>query len=293
MSYKIEQQAKLEPGHPGKPATELVMHRKPSVVPAQAEAAPVVQPETAPTTTATPHQSEADKAFEYRERQIREQQKQLQAEKQAFEQEKQKLKPGMSQEEWAEQFRQDPTKMGFSYDELAEKFLKAPSPESQAINLLQSQIEDLKSQLVKQQEQYTVAQQQAYENAVKQIESDATRLVAMKPQEYELIAAMGRTKDIAERIKQRFHNENVLMSVEEAAQQLEAELLEQASLYAGLNKVKAKISPPAQQDSEAPTMTGEKKTTHVQQTLTNAMKGSATMDRMTRARLAFEGKLNK
>lgn len=197
-------------------------------------------------------------------------------------------KPGaMTAEEWKAQFLQDPTKLGIDYQTMADKFLTQPTEQDQKFSSMEREIADLKAQNAKAQEEMGNAQKQAYDNALKQIKSDVTLLVAKNPQEYETIQAMGATQAVVDLIERTYKEEQVLMSTPEAAKAVEDYLLETALKYAGLGKVKAKIQP-----AESPVQ-GQQKTPPSQKTLSHALQGTKTLSPVERAKLAFEGKLAK
>lgn len=272
------------------PPTTVSIGEKPAEVAPQ-EAAPVETP-TTPESVPAPPKDERMVELERKERAIRAQAKQLAQEKAALEAQKASLapanKPGaMTAEEWKAQFLQDPTKLGISLDEMASKYLSQPSEEAQKIARLEAKLAEMEQATVKSREEMTAAQQQAYDNALKQIETDARRLIESKPQEFEAISAEGAHKAVVDLIERTYKEENILMSVEEAAQEVENYLLERAVKLAGLTKVRAKTATPAP-SQEAPVT----KTPNQQQTLTRAISSTQGLSRIERAKLAFQGKLN-
>lgn len=292
MSYSI---AKAE----AKPSV-ISVGQKPTPAPLE-----VVPP--APTSSQAPEQDTPEEKpqqdpriaeLERKEKILAAERRKLAQEKAAIEAQKAQLqqpqsKPGaMTADEWKAQFLQDPTKLGIQYDEIAHRFLTQPDERDQVVEQLKSEIQALRQEREAEKEQLTAAQKQAYDNAVKQIDADARRLVESKPQEYELISAEGAHSQIVELIKRTYEEEQVLMSVEEAAQEVENYLLERATRYAGLNKVKSKIAPPP---SEEPT-TGHKvdQTPTQQKTLTRGLTPSSKpMSARERAIAAFVSAANK
>lgn len=188
-----------------------------------------------------------------------------------------------------ERFKKDPlgfaNEYGVSYDQLAAQALTQPDP---SIQKLLKKIEDLESkqsQVVTQQQEQ---QNQAYEQAVKQIRSEATLLIENDAQ-FETIKEMGSVDAVVELMKETFNEKGILMNVEDAAREVEAYLIEEAFKMAKMKKVAARLQPQPTEKIE----TEEKIPTR---TLTNAQMASSkplnSRDRRERAIAAFQGKLN-
>lgn len=280
------------------PSEVLVGERptEPVESPIRAVEAPVTpEPTPAPKQEQDPRLVE----LERKERAIRAQAKQLAQEKALIEQLKtaSQPKPGaMTAEEWKAMFLQDPTKLGIDMDVVANKFLTAPSEEAKELAAIKAEMQALRDADKARQEQLEQASKQAYENAKKQIRSEAQRLIETRPQDFETISAMGAHEDVLSLIERTYQEENRLMSVEEAAKEVEDYLLDKAVKYAGLNKVKTKTTP-ASPAGDATTAPVEPKTQPTQQTLTRALSQSSrpltAAERRQRAIAAFTGSLNK
>jgi len=111
----------------------------------------------------------------------------------------------------------------------------------------------------------------AYEQAVKQIKSDASLLVDSNPA-YGTIKSEGRTDDVVELITRVFDDEGIILDVEEAARLVEDKLVDrlvkQYDRISKYEKIKAKLGQTAETPSEANT---EKQSPPQQpKTLTNA-----------------------
>ena len=114
--------------------------------------------------------------------------------------------------------------------------------------------------------------------------------------DYETIKEMGAIEAIPLLIKEVFDSQGILMTVEEAAKEVEAQLLEEALKHAQLKKVQEKLkamsAPPA---PEAPKSTDKPTQSQPSKTLTNAMsqtsKPLTQKERRERAILAFKGLL--
>lgn len=217
--------------------------------------------------------------LERKERLLAQERRKLAAEKAAFEAARQpapQTDPNkLTAEEWRARFMEDPSKLGIDVNDVATKVFQQPSEERQLISKLEAELAELKGTITQSQESVTKAQEQAYQNAVAQLSADTKRLITSRPQDFEMIGAEGAHDDVVELIKRTYQEENVLLSVEDAAQSVEEYLTGRAVRLAGLSKVKAKIAPehPA---PEAPghqaTKTPPSQQTHT--TLTRNLQGS-------------------
>lgn len=189
------------------------------------------------------------------------------------------------------------TEMGFTYDELTEAALNGPKPrELELMNELKAMREELKS--LKGQSETTKKSFEEYQEfnqkqGINQLTKQAEKLVANSA-DYETIRETGSVGDVIELIQETLKNDGVLLSVEEAAQEVENYLLEEALKLARIGKVQSRLAPKA-----APAQEVSKSTDSAQQssptmkTLTNAVSTSRKLTPKERAILAFEGKLNK
>lgn len=263
--------------------------------PSTVETQPVVSQEATPKSPAL--EINIDKG---RLEQLARQEKQLRVQAEQLKKERDELKTAsegrMTREEWTAQFRKEgPTQMGLTYDELGQTYLNQGDPKDQTIRELQTKIEELsvgQNKIVSQAEE---AQKQAYSQALAQIDREAKNLVT-KNDAYEVTRSQGAHGAITKLIELTYQDEGILMDVEEAAQQVEAYLEEEAlSLFNNNKKLKAKITPTSQATSG---QSGEMKTQQTSKiqginTLTPAITqaSSKPMSRRDRAVLAFEGKL--
>ena len=72
------------------------------------------------------------------------------------------------------------------------------------------------------------SQTSSYNAALKQIERDTQSLVSTDPETYEMIKSTGSVKDVVELIEATYKEEGRLMTVEEAAQEVEEYLADEA-----------------------------------------------------------------
>lgn len=184
---------------------------------------------------------------------------------------------------------------GISYDEITNAILNRPSSDPAmlaAIQKLENQIKaqaDAQAKATKAQED---SQTQAYKQAVHQITTDAKALVATDPA-FEMIQGTGSVKDVVELIERTFKEDGILLSVEDAAKEVEEYLVEEAFKLTRLNKIQQRLKP-ATPTPEAPKQAApEAKQQQGMKTLTNAVGSSRPLTARERAILAFQGKLNK
>ncbi len=197
-------------------------------------------------------------------------------------------------------FKSDPLSVlaetGLSYDEIVQQLINQPTidPRLEAtINGLKSEIQALRAQDEARTKSAQEQQTQAYQAAVKQIENDAKALVRKDPA-YETIRVTNSVKDVVDLIEQTYQKDGVLLTVEEAAQQVEDYLVEEAFKLTKIDKIKKKLQQvaPAQPASEVQTPSPEPvKQPQTMKTLTNATSSSRQLSAKERAILAFKGQL--
>lgn len=184
---------------------------------------------------------------------------------------------------------------GVSYDEVTQQILNQqmtdPRTESM-IGRLEAKIAQLEQANKKTEETYTQQQQQAYQSAVKQIENDARQLVKMDPN-FETIKATGSVKDVVELITQTYEKDGILLSVEDAAQQVEDYLVEEAMKVTRIGKIKTRLEQQNAQAAKASMKTpaNKEQTQGTMKTLTNASASTRQLSARERALLAFKNEL--
>ena len=179
---------------------------------------------------------------------------------------------------------------GVSYDALTQQILNQQpvDPRTQAtINKLEAKIAQLEEHNTNSQKSQTEQQQAQYQAAVKQIKMDAKQLVASDPN-FETIKATQSINDVVELITKTYERDGILLSVEEAANEVENYLVEEALKLSKLNKIKARMQQVAPKASEMKTQ-GTPKQPQAMRTLTNATSSSRQMSARERAMLAFKG----
>lgn len=182
---------------------------------------------------------------------------------------------------------------GVSYDEVTQQQIDAGSV-SPAVR---AQLERLEARLAKQDEELArqrkgseEQQGEAYKAAVRQIRQDATDLVSSDP-EFEMIKATNSVKDVVELIEATFKDEGRVMTVEEAAKEVEQHLLEEIDKLTRIEKIKKRLAtkPAAQERTNAQPPLN--KQPQPMKTLTNATSSTRQLSAKERAILAFKGEL--
>lgn len=184
---------------------------------------------------------------------------------------------------------------GVSYDDLTSQILNQQpvDPRMQAtIRQLEAKIESLQKHNETSQQSYKEQQAEQYKAAVKQIELDAKTLVQQDPN-FETVKATGSVRDIVELITQTYDKDGILLSVEEAAQQVEDYLVEEAMKFTKIDKIKKRIAENASKSqqvakAQTPAQTAPKQP-QTMKTLTNASGSSRQLSAKERALLAFKG----
>ncbi len=190
--------------------------------------------------------------------------------------------------------------VGVSYDELTQQILNQ-QPRDPRLNAelesLKSQIRDLKAaneQSAKAQEDQ---QKSSYQAAINQIRSDAKKLVSNDPA-FETIRVTNSINDVVELIERTWQEDGTVLSVDEAAAQVEDYLVERLSkIVTNTGKIKQRLSQAsAQAAKETPQQTqapAAKQQTQPQpmKTLTNATSSTRKLTAKERAILAFKGQL--
>lgn len=175
---------------------------------------------------------------------------------------------------------------GLSYEDLTQAILNQPSVDGLALRKLEerlmSSIQETKTETQKQIEEQ---QKRSYEQALNQIRTE-TKKLADRPG-FEMIKETESQEEVVKLIKETFDEQGVLMTVEEAAKEVEDYLVEEITKAAKLEKIKSRLSPPSE---KTPEINAQKLTST--KTLTNQVGGtSKPLTPYERAILAFKGEL--
>lgn len=241
------------------------------------------------------------------ERQIRlkaqQQAQELQKQKEAFELEKKQWQDKQSDYEknyLPRQGLKDNTlqalaEAGVSYDDLTQQILNQapPNPQMEAyVKKLEAKITALEQGVNEQKKSQETAQQEQRKAAERQIEVDATDLIRSNPVAYEAINQLGKRGilEVKRLITQTYDKDGVLMTVEQAADEVENYLVEENfNMASRISKIKRRL-----QGNVTTEKTGEesKQTQPASmKTLTNASASSRRLTARERAILAFKNEL--
>lgn len=185
--------------------------------------------------------------------------------------------------------------LGLTYDQLTELALNAPKPEQLAMNnelrALKAEIAALRGESEKTQQSFKEQQEQTYKQAINEIRRETMSVVNSDPA-FETIKASKSIDEVVSLIEKTYNEDGILMTVEEAARQVEEYLIEEAVKYAGLKKIQdrlaaaraPKTAPQSPQKTSTPPQGGMK-------TLTNSVTSSRPLTARERAIAAMEGRL--
>lgn len=184
---------------------------------------------------------------------------------------------------------------GVSYDDITSQLLnqQPADPRTEAhISRLEAKLAALEQANETSQAQQKTQQQAAYDQAVKQIKTDTKQLVFTDPN-FEMIKATNSVNDVVELIEKTYAEDGILLSVEEAAQQVEDYLIEESLKLAKIEKFKKRLGAvaPTQVPKQVQTPAPQQKTQPQMKTLTNATSSSRQLSAKERAILAFKGEL--
>lgn len=186
---------------------------------------------------------------------------------------------------------------GVPYDTLVQQLIDSNSPQDprmQAhIGRLEAKIQQLEEISKKAESSYKEQQNQAYQAAVNQIKTDVTTLVKNDPN-FETIKATKSVNDVVELITQTYDKDGILLSIEEAAQQVEDYLMEEAMNLTKIGKIKKRLQATSQPAAPSPKQIQGVPQAQPQtqmKTLTNATSSSRQLSAKERAILAFKGEL--
>lgn len=186
---------------------------------------------------------------------------------------------------------------GLSYDDVTQALLN----QGQVDPRVEAYIQKLETKLSQFEEKFSTAekqaqsqQQQAYDAALTQIKADATSLVKSNPEQYEAVLHTKSVNDIVDLIKRTYDEDGVLMTVEEAADEVESYLIEEAGKLSQLSKIqkmRMQASAKTASTQSAQPSTNQTPQQQTMKTLTNAASTNRKLSAKERAVLAFRGEL--
>lgn len=180
---------------------------------------------------------------------------------------------------------------GITYDQITQMALNQSQvqqdPATQlAIKRLEAQIKAQAEQQEKAAKAYEESQSVQYKQAVNQITQEVKNLV--KSDDFEVIRATNSVSDVVDLIEKTFKADGILLSVEEAAREVEEYLVDEALKLSELKKIQQRKKPVTQ----APKQTEQpKQQSQTMKTLTNAVGTSRPLTAKERAVLAFKNEL--
>lgn len=187
------------------------------------------------------------------------------------------------------------TEAGVSYDELTQQILNSAGvdPRTEALIAKQeARIAQLESKLDEAGKNQEKAQQDSYNAAVKQIREDVRSLVKHDPN-FETIKASQAVDDVVELITETYNKDGILLSVEEAAQEVENYLVEEAMKLTRIGKIKSRLEQSGQKAKVEEKKQAQPQQTQQMKTLTNATSSTRKLSARERAVLAFKGELKQ
>lgn len=131
---------------------------------------------------------------------------------------------------------------GVDYNKLTEFVLNRPNQGNPEILALQKKIQILEEAQNKTTAGIEQNQTQAYTQAVNQIRSEVTALVSSN-EAYETIQGTESSESVVKLIEDTFKETGKLMSIEEAAEEVEAYLVDHYLKVANLKKIRSKLTP--------------------------------------------------
>lgn len=241
-----------------------------------------------------------EKALRLRDQQLKQKEAALKAQEDAL---KTPSEPKFDSSKYIskEDLMRDPIRLllesGLTYDQLTEAAMNGPRQEDIALTselkMLRDEIKALKGEQENTKKSFEEQQITQRKQAERQITNDVKRLVS-NDANFETIRETDSVSDVVELITRTFDEDGILLTVEEAAQQVEDYLVEEALKISRINKIQQRLQPKV---PNAPTAVAQKTTARPEQsqmkTLTNAVSTARPLSAKERAIAAFEGKLKK
>lgn len=237
-----------------------------------------------------------EKALRLRDQQLRQREAAIKASEEA---KKAPSAPAFDESKYVskDKLTQDPfsalAELGLNYEQLTNMLLNAPSPEARAqqdyTKKLEARLEALENGQTKVEKTFQEREAESRKQAVSQIKTEVKKLVMTDPA-FETIKETNSYNDVVELIEQTFDKDGVLLTVEEATQQVEDYLVEEAMKIAKIKKIQQRLMP-KESPSQAPVARPQQQ--QQLKTLTNSVSSTRQLTSKERAILAFKGELNK
>ena len=182
---------------------------------------------------------------------------------------------------------------GVSYDDLTQQILNQapPNPQMEAyVKKLEAKIDALSKGKEEQKQSQLTAQQEQRKAAERQIQVDASDVIRSNPVAYEAINQLGKrgVQEVVRLITRTYDKDGILMTVEQAADEVENYLVEENyNMASRISKIKKRL-----QGSATPEKTGNQmQTQQGMKTMTNASASTRKLSAKERAIAAFRGEL--
>lgn len=179
---------------------------------------------------------------------------------------------------------------GLTSDQITELLLNAPKADDlsrdKTVLELKAELKAIRDAQEKAHKASEDRQHQSYQQAINQIRLETKNLVSSDP-EFETIKETGSIDDVVDLIKQTFDKDGILLTVEEAAREVESYLIEEATKLTKIKKIQQRLNQSAKPPEAAKPVsqpTGAK-------TLTNNMGVARQLSARERAILAAKGEL--
>ncbi len=184
---------------------------------------------------------------------------------------------------------------GVSYDELTQAILNQNQyqvdPQTKAtIAKLEARLAAQEAALQKAAESAAEQQTAQYKQAVNEIRENTKKLVFTDPA-FEIIKETGSVNDVVELIEETWKQDGVLLSVEDAAREVEEYLEREAIKLSSIKKLQDRLKPAAAPKKQHQAIQATPKQPQPMKTLTNAVGTSRPLTAKERAILAFKGEL--
>ncbi len=185
-------------------------------------------------------------ALARKEQALRQKEQAFKAEKEAIEKERaefselRKLKERIAAKDYAAL-----DEMGVDYNEYSQQLLNKLNGESPEA----ARIRDLEEKLGKFEESQKVATTKQYDATIAQYKKQIADTVAANP-DFDTVKSLGAEGHVLQLILDTFNEDGEILTVEQAAKDIEDALLEEAERYAKLPKLKAKLSPPVEEQKK-------------------------------------------
>jgi hypothetical protein len=188
--------------------------------------------------------------------------------------------------------------LGLSADQITQLALNAPSQESLVhkaeMETLKAEIRSLKEEQNGVKKTFEQRDLHAEQQVLKQFEREASMLVESDPN-FETIKATNQVSEVVKLIHKTFKEDGILLTVEEACKEVEAELeveVSKLSKLAKFQKFLAQKAEAAKPKSESVTPKESQQSQSIK-TLTNNLSAGRPISARERAILAMQGKLNQ